>query len=588
MTRRLLLGCGDPEVTARVTSVAAELGDELVRVTTSSAETIEAVSALTPDVLIVAESLGPVPVLDLIRQVSRQDPFTGILLLAAAADQEVYRVAMEAGARSVAPITFTVDDLGQRIDNAANWSRIVRAHLTEQASRSYGTGHVVALAGSKGGVGTTTMAVHLALESAAAGRRVCLVDLDLQNGDVASLLDITHRRDIVDLVAVAEEVTGQALDDALYRHVSGLHVLLAPREGERGEDVAEQVARAVLGAVKSRFDVVFVDVGSVLTPAGAAAVEIADRAVIVGTPDVLSARGARRVVQLWERLQLRREADVVVLLNRVSRNVEVQPDLAARLLKLQMIDTTVPAAFRALEASTNTGDPQRLVDRDVRRALARVAEALGTRSAAVGGTAPGRGGRPALTAGGQGNLQSSAPAGTPGTVLLPATGTGGANSFSAGAAKGAARGAGRGAGVRRRVRRDGGQSSVEFMGLLPVMLVCVFALIQGGLIGFSYVVSGHAASRAARTAVSPLAGYPQIKAAAVDALPPAWQDAVEVTVDGLAGFGPGADPRLGDPDAQVTVTVHTPAVLPVIGTLFGDGPLTARSSAQMRFEGVQQ
>jgi pilus assembly protein CpaE len=576
MTRRLLLGCADPEVTNRVTSVVAELGDELVRVTTSSSETIEAVSALTPDVLIVAESLGPVPVLDLIRQVSRQDPFTGILLLAAAADQEVYRVAMEAGARSVAPITFTVDDLGQRIDNAANWSRIVRAHVTEQASRSYGTGHVVALAGSKGGVGTTTMAVHLALESAAAGRRVCLVDLDLQNGDVASLLDITHRRDIVDLVAVAEEVTGQSLDDALYRHVSGLHVLLAPREGERGEDVSEQVARAVLGAVKSRFDVVFVDVGSVLTPAGAAAVEIADRAVIVATPDVLSARGARRAVQLWERLQLRREVDVTVLLNRVSRNVEVQPDLAAKLLKLQMLDITVPAAFRALEASTNTGDPQRLVDRDVRRALALVAEALGTRSAGTDGSGHGRGGRLALTA--------AAPAGGSAnaarTVLIPAAGNGAGNGFSAGA--------GKGSGGRRRARRDGGQSSIEFMGLLPVMLVFVFALIQGGLIGFSYVVSGHAASRAARTAVSPLADYPQIRASAVDALPSAWQDAVEVTVDGVAGFGPGGDPRPDDPDARVTVTVHTPAVLPVIGTLFGDGPLTARSSAQMRFEGAQR
>jgi pilus assembly protein CpaE len=570
MSRRIVLGCADVEVIGRVASVAAELGDELIRTTSSSSETLDAVAATHPDVLIVAESLGPVPVLDLIRQVSRQEPFSGILLLSATADHEVYRVAMEAGARSVAPLNFTVDDLGQRIENAASWSRIVRAHLTDQAAKSYGTGHVIALAGSKGGVGTTTMAVHLALQAAAAGRRCCLVDLDLQSGDVAALLDITHRRDVVDLVAVAGEVTGQSLDDALYRHTSGLHVLLAPREGERGEEVTEQVARAVMGAVKSRFDVVVVDVGSVLTPAGVAAVEIADRAVVVITPDVLSARGARRTVQLWERLRLRNESEVVVLLNRASRNVEVQPDLAGKLIRMPVMEPGVPSSFRALEAATNTGDPARLVDRDVRRALARVAEALGARAARGDGSAAALTGGP--VAGGA--VQSVAapfpvPGAMAGAVPAPAGAVADANGSHP-----RARTTGR---SRRTARRDRGQTTAEFMGLLPVMLVFVLALFQGSLIGFSHVLSGHAASRAARTAVSPLADYPAIKAAAVDALPSAWRNDVQVQVQD----------RQADQDAQVTVTVNTPSLLPVLENLFGRGALQATSSAQMRYEGGQ-
>ncbi|MBK7622261.1 MAG: AAA family ATPase [Kineosporiaceae bacterium] len=549
MSRRIVLGCADPALTERVRSVIAEIGDELLRVTTTSSDTLDALAALAPDIVIMADSLGPVPVLDLIRQAARQDPFTGILLLTGSTDRDLYRLAMEAGARSIAPLGFTVDDLGQRIETAANWASMVRAHVANEATRTYGSGYVVALVGSKGGVGTTTLAVHLALQAIADGRRVCLIDFDLLCGDVAALLDITHRRDVVDLVPVVGEMSGQALDDALYRHPSGLHVLLAPRDGERGEDVDESIGRAVLGAVKSRFDVVIVDVGSTLSPAGAAAVQIADRAVLVTTPDVLSVRGARRAVQLWERLQLRRESEVTVLLNKVSRSAEVQPDLAGRLMRLPILDETVPASFRALEASTNTGDPRRLVDRDLRRALARVAGAIGVRTSDRAPTVVSR--------------DAAAP------IDLAA----------AGAAPDAAGGRSRRRSMRR--RESTGQTSVEFMGMLPLILIALGLLVQAAVIGYAHVLASNAAAAGARVAVSPLVGYGQIAAAARDELPGAWRRDLQITLDGAAG---GGDARYADPDTAVRVTLRAPAVIPLVDSLLDD-VMVVTATAQMRFEG---
>lgn len=521
MNRRLLLGSADETVVQRVSSVAEELGDELVHVCASSAQVGSALSGFRPDVLIVTENLGPVPVLDLIRQIARQDPFVGILLLSSTSDPELFRVAMEAGARSIAPLGFTIDDLGRRIDSAASWAGIVRSHIAGDASRVLGSGHVVVLAGSKGGVGTSTIAVHTALEAAAAGRRTCLVDLDLQCGDLGTLLNVSHRRDITDLIGLVGDISAQTLEDVLFRHPSGLNVLLAPREGERGEEITEAVGRAVIGALKSRFDVVVLDIGSVLTPAGACAVEIADRAVLVATPDVLSMRGCRRTARLWERLRLRPEQDVTVLLNRISRSVEVQPELAARLARLPISEVGVPAAFRAFEAAANTGEPDRLVDRDTRRALTRVAEALGAR-------------------------QPPEP--------VPASG-------------------------RRARRRDGGQAAVELMGLLPVLGVLLLALLQGAAIGYGQILAGQAAAAAARVAVSPRSSFAEIEARALQELPAGWQDGAVVTLGGSTG-----DPRWDDPDAEVTVEIHTPALMPGTDGLFGDA-LTVSSSAQLRFEG---
>lgn len=553
MTRRLLLGSADHEIVERVRSVADELGDELVSVATTSPEVLEAVAQFQPDVLVVDETLGPVPVLDLIRQAARQDPFVGILLLSSSSDPDLFRVAMEAGARSVAPMGFTIDDLAQRIDGAAAWAGIVRSHIAGEASRAMGTGHVIMFAGGKGGVGTTTVAVHVALEAAATGRQTCLVDLDLQSGDVAALLNITHRRDVVDLAGVADEISGQALDDVLYRHASGLEVLLAPREGERGEEVTEQVARSILGALKSRFDVIVVDVGSVLTPAGAAGVEMADQAVVVATPDVMSLRGARSMARMWDRLQLRSEKDAVVLLNRTSRNVEVQPDLAARLARpLTLSPIAVPAAFRAFEAAANTGDPARVVDRDVRRQLARVAESLGAR--------PGSGAAP-RTNGSARALNGSHDPDDPDEQLA----------LSAAPARNGRR-------PSRRRRGDAGQTAVEFMGLLPVLGIVLCCLIQGGLIGYSHIVAGHAAARAARVAVSPTKTVGDITNEARTELPGAWRGSMTLTV------GSGGDPRWSDPDAPITVKVRTPAFVPGMNRLFGDA-LNVTSKAEMHFEG---
>ena len=60
---------------------------------------------------------------------------------------------------------------------------------------------IVAVAGAKGGVGCSTVALHIAL--AAAGhdseRPVCLAELDLQTGDLRSLLDLQSHRSIADL-----------------------------------------------------------------------------------------------------------------------------------------------------------------------------------------------------------------------------------------------------------------------------------------------------------------------------------------------------------------------------------------------------
>jgi len=64
---------------------------------------------------------------------------------------------------------------------------------------------------------------------------------------------------------------------------------------------------------------VVVDCGTQMNSANAVAVETAEAAVLVTTPDVVAVRAAKRMVRMWDRLQIRKPQDITVAVNRYTR-----------------------------------------------------------------------------------------------------------------------------------------------------------------------------------------------------------------------------------------------------------------------------
>ena len=342
------------------------------------------------------------------------------------------------------------------------------------------------------------------------------MDFDLQKGDLRAFLDLPHRRSVVDLVEVASEISVRHLQETLYTHSEGFRVLLAPEEGERSEEIDSGVARAVLNAVKARHALTVVDLGAEVSEGGAIGAEIANGVVIVATPDVVALRGVRRLRDLWRRLEVREDEDVHVVLNRASRKLEIQPDLARKVVGPTLAQTTIPDDFGAFETAVNTGSPVRVEDGKVRDAFDALAAELG---------------------------------------VLPA-------------ADEAEPEAGEGRGLLARLGGERGQASAETMGLLPVLMLFVLALWQLGLVGYTYVLAGHAAREGARMmAVNPTDGepddeaYKKVRTRAMGEVPKAWRGGARVDV----------------PEDQSTVAVRlkVPIVVPGVKSPFVIGSRAA-------------
>ncbi|MEU1280192.1 P-loop NTPase [Streptomyces sp. NPDC005805] len=386
MTVRILPAVGDPDAARTVTALlgrlpdadpAAPVADSTALLDTLARLAAESLDEL-PEVVLVHERIGPVPALELVREVALRFPGVGVVLLAAGTGPGLYSAAMDAGARGLVALPLTYDELAQRVQAAASWSLGVRRHLGHTGDAPAGPGgRVVTVSGAKGGVGTTVTAVQLALAARASGLTTALVDMDLQSGDVGSYLDVQFRRSVVDLAGI-QDISPRVLQDAVFAHDTGLGLLLAPGEGERGEEVDERAVRQILGALRGRYEVVVVDCGTQVTGANAAVVESADTTVLVTTPDVVAVRAAKRMIRLWDRLQIRKPEEITTVVNRHVRSSEIQPALVARITGTRVARAAVPANFKELHAVVDAGRLQDLEAKSsVKQALWSLAGELG-------------------------------------------------------------------------------------------------------------------------------------------------------------------------------------------------------------------
>ncbi|WP_423461784.1 hypothetical protein ACO229_13750 [Promicromonospora sp. MS192] len=290
----------------------------------------------------------------LARTVGLAAPLIGIVMVVDARNpaemNTAMAAAMEVGARSVIARNAGLEEVLTRFEAVASWSTVARAAIAAERTGGRG-GQVVAVAGAKGGVGASVLALLLAR----AGRSgdTTLVDFDLGAGDLAAYAGVRTRRSVVDLAGIDGEVTARMLRETTYEVGGGLRLLTAPNDGERSEDMTPAAARSIVSALRFESNLAVLDVGTHLDEPRATVIEFADRVLLVTTPDLPALRGARRVIAQWDRLAIRRPAAVELVLNRRSSRDEVTPQLAERIVE-RPIAFTVPDGGTAFAGAVNT------------------------------------------------------------------------------------------------------------------------------------------------------------------------------------------------------------------------------------------
>jgi pilus assembly protein CpaE len=290
-TRVLLLG------TAASDGIAQALersGRTVTRATTAE----EAVAlAASSNVVVIDSTPPPRSVADVCREIRGEAALAEVPILAIAPGESVEeRIRLlEAGADDVIARPVDERELDARVDALDlryRRSKQLQPGVVVMPTRRAGR-RLIAVFSPKGGVGTTTVAVNLALVLAARQPdQVALLDLAGGIGQVQTHLDLTPRVTLGDLLRDSHaQGDPTAFASYLTRHASGLRALAAPPSPVPvlPADQASHIIDTALTAVPT----VVVDAGSRLEPGTEAILGLADDLLVVVTPEFAALRAVR-------------------------------------------------------------------------------------------------------------------------------------------------------------------------------------------------------------------------------------------------------------------------------------------------------
>lgn len=215
---------------------------------------------------------------------------------------------------------------------------------------------IVSYLGTKGGTGTTTLAVNGAADIRRITRRSSvIVDLKTGPGDVALFLGLRPRHTVLHVIDQLSWMDPGSVSRYVCQHDCGLHVLAAGDEFARPESGDADAIEQMLRCLNSLYDFVIVDAGTAMTPCTATALQLSDVVMLVANPDVPCLRNLQRLIDavklagvVGERLK--------IVLNRASEFGVLSPAQIELVLGLS-IDYTVNSDYRTVASAVNSGVP---------------------------------------------------------------------------------------------------------------------------------------------------------------------------------------------------------------------------------------
>ncbi len=305
-----------------------------------------------------------------------------VVLLVPEAHPEIVETAFTAGVDDVLVLPQLPETISFAIRKARETGARKSSHLTHDPAVPHGS--VVTVFSPKGGTGKTVLSTNLsAVLAERSGRRVLLIDLDLQFGDAAIMLGLDPQRTLHELVEAPGTLDAGKLAGYTTRHRSGLDVLAAPVRPEDAELVSEAKIVQLLEVAREAYDIVVVDTSPFFYGPMLAVLRQTDQVLMLCGLDVPTLKNVKLSLRTLEMLGFPASKTQLVL-NRVTPNVGLTKGDVEGVLGLD-VSFEIPND-PVVAPAVNGGAVAALIhaDSEFAQGVARIAEAIGPTAAASG------------------------------------------------------------------------------------------------------------------------------------------------------------------------------------------------------------
>ncbi len=287
-------------------------------------QAIKKTEQLLPDIVVIEVDLSSGQEITAVEKITLAHPEVGVIVIGLEDDSESFRKAMMAGARDYfVKEQLSAGELAEAIrrifltekTRLASYASVRRA---EQHNKNK-VPQIVTVFGAKGGAGKTTLAVNLAVMIAQQSKkRVALLDLDLQFGDVAVYLNLKPRRTMAELVQERNQWDMQLLSNYLVPHSSGIKVMASPLRPEDADLIVPEHVEKILSLLRDHFDYIIIDSPPFFSDTILAALDMSTQIVLLMSMDLPSVKNLKLSLNLLDSLHHSGKTKLVI--NRSSMN----------------------------------------------------------------------------------------------------------------------------------------------------------------------------------------------------------------------------------------------------------------------------
>jgi pilus assembly protein CpaE len=343
----------DPEFRSTITSLLRSSGLSIGLIDERHA------SGTWPDLAVVDIRSGSTSSVEAIERLRASWPSTSIFAVAGSAEPDQILRAMRAGANEY--LAWPFEDTGAMLADSFHTALKRTVDRNRPAKDNARSGVTLSFFGSKGGVGTTTLAVNSAIDIARLSKRPTLiVDLHQFVGEVALFLGVRPRFTLIDALDNLHRIDQEFVRELVVRHKSGLDILAGGDQIDRPNSHDVAAVEQLLQMLARSYDFIVIDAGTLTGAVSDVAVFAADTIYLVANPDIASVRNAHRIVDRLDQLGAGKER-LRILLNRMSEQHQIGP---------KQIETTLghslhmmfPSDYSVVSAAMNSGVPLTLTN----------------------------------------------------------------------------------------------------------------------------------------------------------------------------------------------------------------------------------
>ncbi|MEO6058438.1 MAG: response regulator [Candidatus Limnocylindria bacterium] len=330
----------------------------------SGEEAIQVAMELRPDVIVMDINMPGMDGVAAAEIISQRLPTSPIIMMSVHGEAEQLKRAISAGAREFLVKPFSGDEFSESIRRVYEREVGRRVQLAGEIAQTPaatkltddGDHQVIAVFSPKGGAGRTTIATNLAVAiHQETGARVCLVDANLQFGDVGVLLNLNPKnQSIIDAVERGEP-DGDVVDSVVIDHSTGIRVLLAPPAPEGADLVTSPYLRKILEHLRATHDYVIVDLPAGLTDHSLGVMDLADTIVVLTALEITTIKNVRLFLEVADQLEYNR-SKIRLVVNRADTAQGIRiADVEASIRR--PIDATIVSDGRLSVLAVNRGVP---------------------------------------------------------------------------------------------------------------------------------------------------------------------------------------------------------------------------------------